>query len=72
MNTYNRLSAVAPLHPLGYRSIDPRGKTPSRTGQEPHNSQEDKKKARMERKKRKQSRLLSFLPVFIFSSLIRF
>jgi hypothetical protein len=44
MTTYKRLSAVAPLHPLGHRSIDLRGKTQSRTGQEPHNSQEEEKK----------------------------
>jgi hypothetical protein len=49
MNTYKRLSAVAPLHPLGHGSIDPRGKTPSRIEQEPHNSQ---KKSRNKRGKK--------------------
>jgi hypothetical protein len=44
MTTYKRLSVVAPLHLLGHRSIDPRGKTQSRAGQQPHNSQEEEKK----------------------------
>jgi hypothetical protein len=69
MNTYKRLSAVAPFHPVSRRNIDPRGKTEQNSTR---TAQFGSKKSRNEDgKKQEKPAVITFFSVSIFPSLVR-